>query len=315
MTFLSDRRSATGAGGRGARQASDSSDGAGAVAVKSMRGFDWGTGAVQAIADAALDDRRDTRVTVELPGATCGDLPASFGEGITTIGLDGDDTLWHNECFFAEVQAELYALLRDHHPAEHVVRILEAKQRANVPLFGYGAKSLSLSMLETAVEMGRESLSLGDVHRLLGRLKELFTRPISLLDGAEEVVRDLAFRYRLVLITKGDLFEQESKIQRCGISSYFHAVHIVSEKTVEAYERILASLSVPPTAFLMVGNSVRSDILPVLQIGARAAHVAYPIIWAHEIAEDPVPNERFLRLRTLRELLELLIGRQQPGTI
>lgn len=223
---------------------------------------------------------------------------------IDTIGFDGDDTLWHNESLFSMTQERFRALLAHAaDPADLDRRLLEA-ERANLRVYGYGIKGFVLSMIETAIAVTDGRVPARDLQSLIEFGKAMLDHPVELLPGVAEVVEALSSRHRLILVTKGDLFDQESKIARSGLAERFDAVEIVSEKDPATYRRVLARHGVDPARFVMVGNSVRSDILPVLSIGAHAVHVPYAITWAHEEAEPP--DEHYRRIDSVLDLPPLL---------
>jgi putative hydrolase of the HAD superfamily len=221
---------------------------------------------------------------------------------ITTIAFDGDDTLWHNERIFEVTQARFATLLAPFAPTDPAAA-LNATEMRNLSLFGYGIKGFTLSMIETAIEATEGRIAAADIATIVGWAKEMLQHPIELLPGVRETVEALHDRYRLMLITKGDLFDQESKVARSGLGDLFSAVEIVAEKDEDVYRRILRRHDVTPDEWLMVGNSVRSDILPALAIGARAIHIPYYTTWVHERAD--VPAELHERVRTLRSMAEL----------
>ncbi len=206
---------------------------------------------------------------------------------VTTVGLDGDDTLWHSESHFAVTTARLAELLSPwvSHEDESEAHLLGVEAR-NLGLLGYGVKAFTLSMIETAIEISDGEVPASSIREILDWGKELLDHPVELLPEAAEAVDDLAGGYRLLLVTKGDLLHQESKLARSGIAEAFSGIEIVSEKDVATYGRIMARHEVDPTEFVMVGNSVRSDVLPVLELGARAVHVPYRVTWAHERVDD-----------------------------
>ncbi len=223
---------------------------------------------------------------------------------IDTIAFDGDDTLWHNESLFSMTQERFRALLAHAADPADIDRRLLAAERANLRVYGYGIKGFVLSMIETAVDLTDGRIAGRDIQSLIDFGKAMLDHPVDLLDGVTEVVEALSGRYRLLLITKGDLFDQESKIARSGLAERFNAVEIVSEKDPDTYRRVLDRHGVAPERFVMVGNSVRSDILPVLAVGGHAVHVPYAITWAHEEAAPPTENYR--RIDTVRDLPPLL---------
>lgn len=222
------------------------------------------------------------------------------------IGFDGDDTLWHNESLFSMTQDRFRALLAHAvEPADLDRRLLDT-ERANLRFYGYGIKGFVLSMIETAIDVTDAQVDPRALRSLVEFGKAMLEHPVELLPGVAEVVAALSTRYRLLLITKGDLFDQESKVARSGLAERFAAVEIVSEKDPDTYRRILERHGVEPSRFVMVGNSVRSDILPVLAIGGHAVHVPYHLTWAHEHA-DP-PEDGYRRIETVRDLEGVLAG-------
>jgi putative hydrolase of the HAD superfamily len=231
------------------------------------------------------------------------------------IGFDADDTLWHNENIFERVHERYCELLARHHDADSVKRALHATEMRNLDLYGYGIKGFMLSAIETAIELTGGKLSVNEVRELLALGRGMLDHPVELLDGASEALEALAPAYRLLLITKGDLRDQERKLAKSGIADKFHGIDIVSEKDARTYERILRRHGVEPSKFLMVGNSIKSDILPVLALGAAAVHVPYRITWGHEHSEKPPASKgRFFEAASLRELPEIVDRwRQAPS--
>ncbi len=202
--------------------------------------------------------------------------------GLTVVGLDADDTLWHSESHFAITEQRFRDLLEPWIGHDDVSALLLARERANLEVFGYGAKGFTLSMIETALEVTNGAIEASAVQRIIDWGKELSSHPVELLDGVAETVERLGACYRLVLITKGDLFHQESKIAESGLARHFDRIEILTEKSPEAYGQVLDRMEAAPDEFVMVGNSLRSDVLPVIEIGARAVHVPYDITWGHE---------------------------------
>lgn len=226
--------------------------------------------------------------------------------GVTHLGIDADDTLWHSENRFHETHQRYHALLADHVDLgvdELEQRMLETEQR-NLRLFGYGAKGFTLSLVETAIEVTGGAIPTEAISTILDFGKDLLDHPVELLDGVAEAVEGFRARgLHLVLITKGDLWHQESKVAASGIADHFDAVEIVAEKDADTYRAILDRHGIDPARFCMVGNSVRSDVLPVLELGGRAVHIPYTYLWAHEAVEDP--GEEHLVARALHEVAEL----------
>jgi putative hydrolase of the HAD superfamily len=223
------------------------------------------------------------------------------------IGLDADDTLWHNETIFARVQERYRTLLSQYHDAEAVDRTLLATERRNIEHYGYGVKGFTLSAIETAIELTRGRISAKEIQTLIDTGREMLAHPVELLDGVAETLPVLAQSHRLLVITKGDLVDQQRKLTKSGLAQYFTDVEIVSEKDPATYEDILRRQGTDPTEFLMVGNSLKSDVLPVLEVGASAAHVPYEVTWALEESEElPDASDRFFRLASIRELPALV---------
>jgi putative hydrolase of the HAD superfamily len=226
---------------------------------------------------------------------------------ITVVGLDGDDTLWHNESRFNLTQGEFRDLLNRHIPDADVDRRLFEVEMKNLAVYGYGVKSFTLSMIETAIQLTEGRIPASDLEVILGWGKRMLMQPTELLDGVEPALRELSRRYDLVLITKGDLFDQESKLARSGVADLFLGVEIVSEKNVSSYRGILKRRGLKVDEFVMVGNSLRSDIVPVLELGARAVHIPYHVTWHHEeVPEESLPRSGWYRLQTIAELSPLL---------
>lgn len=226
---------------------------------------------------------------------------------IELLALDGDDTLWHSESLFAVTEERFTALLAPFlEPDALRGRLLEA-ERTNLELFGYGVKGFTLSMVETAIEVSEGRVTASEIGQLVAWGKELLAHPVELLEGVQETLESLGRTRRLALITKGDLFHQESKIARSGLTDHFEQVEIVAEKDVATYGRVVTRLGVPPERFAMVGNSVRSDVAPVLELGGRAVHIPYHVTWAHEVLDPPVGAEDdYWQLDDIRELPRFL---------
>jgi putative hydrolase of the HAD superfamily len=226
---------------------------------------------------------------------------------ISLIGLDGDDTLWHSESYFAMTEDALAEVLTPYaNGADLRARMLETERR-NLRLFGYGVKGFTLSMIETAIELSKATIPAAEIQTIIDHGKELLDHPIDLLDGVDEVIDQIASDHRLVIVTKGDLFHQESKVASSGLSERVHGVEIVAEKDHATYRRVLDRYGVEPHEFLMVGNSMKSDVLPVLELGGFAAHVPYHVTWELEVVDPPaVGHERFWALESIRAVPELV---------
>lgn len=223
------------------------------------------------------------------------------------IAFDADDTLWHNERAYVAAQARFAQLLAHYHQPEWISERLYQTETRNLQHFGYGVKAFALSMIETAVELTEGRISGHDIQALVDLAKEMLHADIQLLDTVNETIARLAADYRLMLITKGDLLDQETKITRSGLGGYFQQIEVVSQKTRASYERLLQRHALEPGRFLMVGNSLRSDIWPVLELGGHAVHIPYEITWLHEAADPPSSEEPgYYRLERVGELPALL---------
>jgi putative hydrolase of the HAD superfamily len=204
-----------------------------------------------------------------------------------TIAFDADDTLWHSESLYANAQAVYRSVLRPYARAEISNRVLHETEMRNLAIYGYGVKGFALSMLEAALEVSEWQISGSEVQQVLNVAKHMLRTEVELLAGVAEVIAQLAETYPLMLITKGDLAHQEAKIEQSGLKQYFRSIEIVTDKTPQSYAALLARHHIEPSRFLMIGNSLRSDILPVLEIGGQAVHVPYAITWTHEHVDVP----------------------------
>jgi putative hydrolase of the HAD superfamily len=230
---------------------------------------------------------------------------------IRVVGLDGDDTLWHNETRFNLTQNELRDLLRRHVPDADVHAHLAEMEMKNLGIYGYGVKAFTLSMIETAIQLTEGKIPASDLEVILGWGKRMLMEPTELLDGVEKALLELNGRCDLLLITKGDLFDQESKLARSGLAELFTGVEILSEKNVDSYRAILRRRGIKPEEFVMVGNSLRSDVAPVVELGARAVHIPYPVTWHHELVpEESLPREGWQRIANISELSGLLASKK-----
>jgi putative hydrolase of the HAD superfamily len=236
-------------------------------------------------------------------------------EAVRVIAFDADDTLWHNESLFALSQQSFRELLSPYvaDGMEHIDQRLFATEIRNLQRYGYGIKGFTLSMIETAIDLTDGRITGIEIKRLIDLAHGMLAAPVELLEGVAETVATLAERgYTLMVITKGDLFDQESKLARSGLGDHFRHVEIVSEKDERTYRALLTRHGIAPGEFLMVGNSVRSDILPVLAVGGRAVHVPYHITWQHEAVAVPPEGDGaataggYARIERMGELLGLL---------
>ena len=223
------------------------------------------------------------------------------------IAFDADDTLWHNESIFDLTQERVAALLGDWLPAAELGTELSRMERRNLRLFGYGAKGFTLSMVETALEVSGGEVPGSVIQQILDAGKAMIEHPVELLPGVPETLGRLAARHPLLLITKGELFHQESKIARSGLADHFAEIEIVSEKDADTYRRLLHRHAIAPERFVMVGNSVKSDILPVLAVGGNAIHVPYESTWELDQIEHRGPEaEGFFEAPTMFEVPRVL---------
>jgi putative hydrolase of the HAD superfamily len=214
---------------------------------------------------------------------------------IAMVGFDADDTLWHSETYFKEAHAEFERILGGYVDlADAAVhdRLL-ATERENIKLFGYGAKGMALSMIETSIALTQSRISAVDIHRLINLGKSILQHKVELLPGVREAVQAVAAMHRVVLITKGDLFHQERKVADSGMADLFHRIEIVSEKDERSYARLFEEFGVEAAQFVMVGNSLKSDIAPVLALGGHGIHVPYPLVWALDRADIDPNHPRF----------------------
>lgn len=225
---------------------------------------------------------------------------------IKVIAFDADDTLWINEPYFQATEKK-FCILMEEFLAQHTLsRELLKIEIENLALYGYGIKGYILSMIETALKVSGNTISNEAMEKIIGYGKELLNEPIELLDNVEEVLIALQHKYRIVVATKGDLLDQERKLKRSNLGHYFHHIEIMSEKGEDDYRKLINHLDISPAEFMMIGNSLKSDIIPVLNIGGHAIHVPYHTTWAHEQVEVTMEHENFKHVESLREVLALL---------
>ncbi len=225
---------------------------------------------------------------------------------LSTIGFDADDTLWQNEHFYRLTEERFAALLAEHAPEADIgARLLAAEQR-NLEFYGFGIKGFTLSMVETAIEITGGRVPARAIEQILALGREMLRHPVETLPHARETLQVLAGAYRLILITKGDLFDQERKLAASGLGELFDAIEIVSDKTEATYRRIFERHGDGPARAMMVGNSLRSDVVPAIAAGAWAVHVPHPLTWVLEHCEPPLAAPRFRTVAHLGELTDLL---------
>ncbi|MEM6842527.1 MAG: HAD family hydrolase [Bacteroidota bacterium] len=225
---------------------------------------------------------------------------------IKVIAFDADDTLWVNEPYFRETEDKFCDMMEDYLPHHSVSRELLETEIKNLDLYGYGIKSMTLSMIEAAITMSDKTIGLEAIERIIKFGKEMLQKPIELLDGVEVVLQTLQGKYRLVMATKGDLLDQERKLLKSGLADYFHHIEIVSEKKEPNYKKLIQHLDIPPPEFLMIGNSLKSDIIPVLNLGGHAFHVPYHTTWSYEKIDHKIEHPNFRQLTNIKEALQYL---------
>ncbi|MEG0519064.1 MAG: HAD family hydrolase [Bacteroidales bacterium] len=238
-------------------------------------------------------------------------------KNIKVVAFDADDTLWVNEPYFREAEHNFCILMSRFGTEGEIAAKLFKIEMKNLPLYGYGAKAFTLSLLETALELWKDApvlqkrtdiqpITPAEMERVIKIGTSLLSIPMDLLDGVEGVLKELSGKYRLVVATKGDLLDQQKKLERSGLLPYFHHVEIMSDKKEEDYTRLIGNLDVDAGSFMMVGNSLKSDVLPVLALGGYAVYVPFYTTWAHEEVDGEVKHSHFYEIATAGELLKIL---------
>ncbi len=228
-------------------------------------------------------------------------------KNIKVIGFDADDTLWVNETYFRDAELEFAQLLGAYETANKIDQELFKKEMDNLELYGYGVKGFVLSMVEMALEISNYNVSNKTLEAILNIGKDMINKPVELLDGVEEVLKKLSKNYRLILATKGDLLDQERKLEKSGLIDYFHHIEVLSDKKEANYSKLLNHLDIKPSEFLMIGNSLKSDILPLVNIKAHAIHVPFHTTWAHEeVSEKESNGKAYKTVSSLRDILKFL---------
>lgn len=225
---------------------------------------------------------------------------------IKIIGFDADDTLWVNEPFYRETEKQFARILSPYFAEDEVNDELFKTEMLNLAFYGYGAKSFVLSMIETALRLSENKITAVEISKIIEIGKAQLNLPIELLDGVEMVLQKLQPGYKLILATKGDLLDQEQKLKKSGLVNYFHHIEIMSDKHENNYRKLIKSLDIEPQDFIMIGNSIKSDILPVINIGAKAIHVPYHTTWQHENDHAETDNSKFVTVDKLAEILNIL---------
>lgn len=225
---------------------------------------------------------------------------------IKTIAFDADDTLWVNETFFRDAEDQFCALLKEYISYEECQKRLFEMEMRNLPMYGYGIKPFTLSLIEAAIEITNNKVSISLISELIKLGKTMLEAPVVLIDGIEDVLRTLSRKHKLVVATKGDLLDQERKLEKSGLAKYFHHIEVMSDKQPKNYTKLVNHLDIQPHEFLMVGNSLKSDILPVLEIGGHAFHIPFHTTWIHEQVEEIVQHTNFRELSNATEIVQLV---------
>lgn len=226
---------------------------------------------------------------------------------IKVIGFDADDTLWVNETYFREAEMEFAKLLSNYETPNKIDQELFRVEIDNLPLYGYGVKAFVLSMVECALELSNYNVSSKTIDAILNIGKDMLEKPVDLLEGVEDVLKILSKKYRIILATKGDLLDQERKLKKSGLTDYFHHIEILSDKKDDNYSKLLNHLDIKPEEFLMVGNSLKSDVLPLINLNAHAIHIPFHTTWAHEEVQKRETNgKHYKTIVSLRDLLNVL---------
>ncbi|MFV9551127.1 HAD family hydrolase [Algibacter sp. PT7-4] len=228
-------------------------------------------------------------------------------QNIKVIGFDADDTLWVNETYFREAEAEFSKLLSKYETPNKIDQELFKIEIDNLPLYGYGVKAFTLSMVESALQLSNYNVSTKTIQSILNIGKNMLNKPVELLDGVEEVLKTLSKKYRIILATKGDLLDQERKLEKSGLTKYFHHIEVLSDKKEANYTNLLNHLDIKPSEFLMIGNSLKSDVLPLVNLKANAIHVPFHTTWAHEeVSDDEKNGKAYKTINSLTDLLKIL---------
>jgi len=222
------------------------------------------------------------------------------------IAFDADDTLWHNEPYFDEAQERFCALFQDFASSQEILGLILNHQVKNLPLYGFGIKAFTLSMIETALQLTKHNISGKGIEKIILIGKDLLEKPVELLPNVEEVLQELKGRYKLVVATKGDLKDQHRKLHDSKLGSYFHHIEVLSDKTELDYTKMLGRLDSLPENLVMIGNSLKSDVLPILNIGGTGIHIPYHTTWEYEKIDFEIKHEKFIALTDIKEVLNIL---------
>ncbi|WP_396155657.1 HAD family hydrolase [Flavobacterium macrobrachii] len=222
------------------------------------------------------------------------------------IAFDADDTLWHNEPYFDEAQAKFCELFADYASKQEILQLILSHQVKNLPLYGFGIKAFTLSMIDSALKLTNDQISGHGIQKIIDIGRDLLQKPVELLPNVEEVLNELKGKYKLVVATKGDLKDQHRKLHDSGIGHYFHHIEVMSDKKELDYEKMLGRLDIKPDNFIMIGNSLKSDVLPVLNIGGHGYHVAYHTTWEYEKIDFEIEHDNFKSLEKISDVLSIL---------
>jgi len=225
---------------------------------------------------------------------------------LKAIAFDADDTLWHTENLFQDVQKELSSILDQYAPHEEVQNRLHQTEMKNITLFGYGVKGFTLSMIETAIEISEQKVTAADIHKIVMLGKGILDSPLTLIHGVRDVLETLGQQYRLFLITKGDVLDQTNKIGKSGLENLFEQTEVVQEKDVNTYATLFGSLDVAPENLAMVGNSMKSDILPIIELGGAGIYIPYQVTARFEVIDEDIADGNLYQLNQITELPEFL---------
>ncbi|WP_418264553.1 HAD family hydrolase [Flavobacterium faecale] len=225
---------------------------------------------------------------------------------LKVIAFDADDTLFVNETYFAETEEKFCALMSDYLSHQSISQELFRIEIENLKRYGYGIKGYILSMIEAAMTISNNTIPIEVVEKIILYGKELFDKPIELLDGVEETLEALYGKYKLVVATKGDLLDQRRKLHNSGLGKYFHHIEVMSDKQQIDYLDLLKRLEIQPNEFLMIGNSLKSDVLPVLEIGGHAVHIPFHTTWAHEKIDHKIVHNNFKSIKSINEILKII---------
>lgn len=226
-------------------------------------------------------------------------------KNIRVLAFDADDTLWENEPYFREVEEKFEELMEAYLPRHTTARELLKTEIENIELYGYGIKAFVLSMIETALRISEHTIPLTAIDKIIQLGRDMMSKPVVIIPGVEEVLQSFQNKYRLVMATKGDLLDQERKLKKSGLEKYFHHIEIMSEKKEPDYQKLIRHLDIKPSEFAMIGNSIKSDVLPVLALGGVGIHVPFHTTWAHEAVEAEIDNPNFYEVKSISQVSAL----------